>query len=491
MQNNQFSRLSSASINKQRSSIEVYDTTLAIEHLKANHVEASKIVKTASPVPKGESLRGSDQKHLSALEMQVNDRSPDFQNFTSDDDACWAQLMEVIGSDHDAIQMIDSMEQLQQQQPSHVAPSHRVDMRGNSIDSYHRYDSSLPSYTWTKPAPSNFGHSIESQSKSGYKPEETIYQVNFRPLKGLSNEVYQAEPLPQRVPESPPIRTLMFSSSGTLHEEFHNGTDTWFDQDNCHSRVPHVNSSHLLTSVPPPPSVTFHSRGKDVKALQEHHNSQQIENTPHPELVQSACMTSPAPVTVVTSFKSQDPHLELFSDSAHPADSHLKQTYTDYSKVPDHEQALPPEERNTGGVVAPFPLRLHDMLFQNKFPDIISWAPHGRSFFVHKPKEFQSKVLCKYFNQTKYRSFQRQLNLYGFRRITREADRGGYYHELFLRNRRKLCTRMKRKAVKGPVYRPIFEPELEPDFYSMPPLEGGPTPTAIAPAVLENHLHQT
>jgi hypothetical protein len=151
--------------------------------------------------------------------------------------------------------------------------------------------------------------------------------------------------------------------------------------------------------------------------------------------------------------------------------SHQTQTqvYTDYANVPETEQALPPEERNTGGVVAPFPLRLHDMLFQNKFPDIVSWAPHGRVFLVHKPKEFQSIVLSKYFNQTKFRSFQRQLNLYGFRRVTnhRGVDRGGYYHELFLKGRRKLCTRMKRKAIKGRFYRPIYEPELEPNFYAM------------------------
>jgi hypothetical protein len=235
----------------------------------------------------------------------------------------------------------------------------------------------------------------------------------------------------------------------------------------------------------------YQSRGKDIQQLKQQSqvihksdyegNVSPVPSRPTSEYpVVTQFSKENAPVAVVTSFKHPVPNKAVVNSDVHPADCHLSQTYTDYAGVPESEQALPPEERNTGGVVAPFPLRLHDMLYQNKFPDIISWAPHGRAFFVHKPKEFQAKVLCKYFNQTKYRSFQRQLNLYGFRRITREADRGAYYHELFLRNRRKLCTRMKRKAVKGPVYRPIFEPELEPDFYSMPPLEDGPLPTNYA-----------
>ena len=52
----------------------------------------------------------------------------------------------------------------------------------------------------------------------------------------------------------------------------------------------------------------------------------------------------------------------------------------------------------------------------------------------------------KYFRQSKLTSFQRQLNLYGFSRITAGADRGGYYHELFLRNKVFLCQNMVRRC---------------------------------------------
>jgi HSF-type DNA-binding len=39
---------------------------------------------------------------------------------------------------------------------------------------------------------------------------------------------------------------------------------------------------------------------------------------------------------------------------------------------------------------------------------IISWTPDGKSFKVHKPKEIIVSILPTYFNQSKYKSFQRQ-----------------------------------------------------------------------------------
>ena len=53
-----------------------------------------------------------------------------------------------------------------------------------------------------------------------------------------------------------------------------------------------------------------------------------------------------------------------------------------------------------------------------------------------------------HFRQTKLTSFQRQLNLYGFRRITRGKDSGAYYHEFFLRGRFDLCKKMIRQKSK-------------------------------------------
>jgi hypothetical protein len=84
-----------------------------------------------------------------------------------------------------------------------------------------------------------------------------------------------------------------------------------------------------------------------------------------------------------------------------------------------------------------FPITLHKMLQdaeQHDFQDIVSWSSNGGSFKVHKPLEFEDKLMPEYFNlQTKYTSFQRQLNLYGFTRIHQGLNKGSYSHKLFRR----------------------------------------------------------
>lgn len=47
-------------------------------------------------------------------------------------------------------------------------------------------------------------------------------------------------------------------------------------------------------------------------------------------------------------------------------------------------------------------------------------------------------------------SFQRQLNLYGFRRVTKGEDTGSYYHPKFQRGRRDLISEIKRLPGKAP-----------------------------------------
>lgn len=94
--------------------------------------------------------------------------------------------------------------------------------------------------------------------------------------------------------------------------------------------------------------------------------------------------------------------------------------------------------------------------------------PHGRCFLVHNPKEFVDEIMSTFFRQSKLTSFQRQLNLYGFSRITAGRDRGGYYHELFLRDKLFLCQNMNRIRIKGTGIKGKASPSTEPDFYSMP-----------------------
>jgi len=98
-----------------------------------------------------------------------------------------------------------------------------------------------------------------------------------------------------------------------------------------------------------------------------------------------------------------------------------------------------------------FPRKLHDLLSRGEeegFSDIISWQPHGQSFKVHNPKKFAQVLMKRFFKQNKLTSFQRQLNLYDFSRIGSGLDRGGYYHDCFVRGSPHLCRYIMRNPVK-------------------------------------------
>ena len=72
------------------------------------------------------------------------------------------------------------------------------------------------------------------------------------------------------------------------------------------------------------------------------------------------------------------------------------------------------------------------------------------------------------FRQTKITSFQRQLNLYGFFRLTQGVDSGAYFHQFFLRGKPHTAKLITRTKIKGTGFKASSNPEQEPDFYIMP-----------------------
>jgi hypothetical protein len=96
---------------------------------------------------------------------------------------------------------------------------------------------------------------------------------------------------------------------------------------------------------------------------------------------------------------------------------------------------------------------------------IVSWQPHGEAFRVHLPEVFARTVMPRYFlKQTKYKSFLRQLHLYGFQRIGKGMDRGAYFHSMFIRNEKSMSLRMARQKVKR---KNSSAAGNQPDFYSL------------------------
>jgi hypothetical protein len=79
-------------------------------------------------------------------------------------------------------------------------------------------------------------------------------------------------------------------------------------------------------------------------------------------------------------------------------------------------------------IMTPFPWRLHEILeeVEKKQLDwIVSWLPNGRGFQVHCQKNFSEVIIPMFFRHCRYKSFQRQLYLYGFRSLdTQNMSRG-------------------------------------------------------------------
>jgi hypothetical protein len=72
-----------------------------------------------------------------------------------------------------------------------------------------------------------------------------------------------------------------------------------------------------------------------------------------------------------------------------------------------HHVVLP----STKKILFPCKLRrLLDDAARDGNESIVSWLPHGRAFQVHKPLEFTENLMRRYFRQTLFRSFTRQVS---------------------------------------------------------------------------------
>ena len=82
----------------------------------------------------------------------------------------------------------------------------------------------------------------------------------------------------------------------------------------------------------------------------------------------------------------------------------------------DESSPLSPPQPDASAL---FPFQLYDLLSdatKEGFESVVSWLPEGDAFRVNEKQPFESQILPKYFKQTKFKSFQRQLNLYSFTR---------------------------------------------------------------------------
>jgi hypothetical protein len=99
-----------------------------------------------------------------------------------------------------------------------------------------------------------------------------------------------------------------------------------------------------------------------------------------------------------------------------------------------------------------FPFKLHELLsFAEKrgLEDVVCWLPGGKGFVIHDHQQFCDKVLKATFRHCNYKSFEKQLNNWNFRRDLNESSGKAYSHPHFLRGRKSLCQNMTSKTTRS------------------------------------------
>mmetsp|Transcript_2936 Transcript_2936/g.9168 ORF Transcript_2936/g.9168 Transcript_2936/m.9168 type:complete len:186 (+) Transcript_2936:44-601(+) len=118
------------------------------------------------------------------------------------------------------------------------------------------------------------------------------------------------------------------------------------------------------------------------------------------------------------------------------------------------------------GAPQAFPHLLYLML-EREPTEVIRWTQEGRAFMIMDLPAFIKHTLVKYFRHTRYASFQRQLNLYGFRK----NQSGAFEHKCFRQDSPHLLTYVQRSPqpskVKNPPTKASPEDDERPRFEKM------------------------
>jgi len=77
----------------------------------------------------------------------------------------------------------------------------------------------------------------------------------------------------------------------------------------------------------------------------------------------------------------------------------------------------------------PFVGKLYAMVDDPATDRIISWGPNEETFVVHRPEELSSDLLPQYFKHNNFCSFIRQVNTYGFTKVS--PDNWEFVNEYF------------------------------------------------------------
>jgi hypothetical protein len=118
--------------------------------------------------------------------------------------------------------------------------------------------------------------------------------------------------------------------------------------------------------------------------------------------------------------------------------------------APSGEEGVARAKMHTEENKLSFPHLMYRLLEDDEYEDALCWLEDGRSFAIDADI-FMKKVIAVHFRGSKFDSFKRKLNRWGFRRVMETEAQGTmtYYHRLFRRGFPSLLNKMNGGRIMG------------------------------------------
>ncbi|CAF0825869.1 unnamed protein product [Rotaria sordida] len=137
----------------------------------------------------------------------------------------------------------------------------------------------------------------------------------------------------------------------------------------------------------------------------------------------------------------------------------------------NHGEYIQHPSQSSQSSITAFLAKLWALVNDSSCDDLIAWDPSGGSFHVYDQSRFAREILPRYFKHNNFASFIRQLNMYGFRKMStiehgslkNERDDIEFAHPNFIRGQDSLLELIKRRA---------------PETQQKPNLQGGSNPSS-------------
>ncbi|KAI9298056.1 hypothetical protein K502DRAFT_300105 [Neoconidiobolus thromboides FSU 785] len=101
--------------------------------------------------------------------------------------------------------------------------------------------------------------------------------------------------------------------------------------------------------------------------------------------------------------------------------------------------------------VSSFAKKMYNLLHSQEYVHLVGWCDAGDNFVIKSQKAFQEELFPNYFKNASFNSFVRQLNMYGFKRISdgrktrgTNLDSSWFEHPYFKRSREDLLSNIHR-----------------------------------------------